>query len=272
MRRIVHLSDLHFGRIDPETLDPLREDLRGSAPDLLVVSGDLTQRARRREFRAAREFLASFDFPRVVVPGNHDVPLYDLRERFLDPLGRWREHFSPETEPEYVDEEIAVVGVNTARSLALKNGRVNRAQVERLRERFRTRDEGVLKAIVSHHPFDLPPGGDEKDLVGRARMAMEAFAACGADLFLSGHLHHPSVGGTTERWRIAGRSALVVHAGTATSSRLRGTANSYNRIAFASPRMTIERRVFEPESLRFVSFLIETFERGTGGWQRTTAT
>ena len=267
MRTIVHLSDLHFGRVDPATLEPLREDVRAASPDLLVVSGDLTQRARRREFHAAREFLDSFDLPRVVVPGNHDVPLYDLRERFLDPLGRWREHFSSEVEPEYLDAEIAVVGVNTARGLAFKNGRVNREQVERLCERFRTRDRSALRAIVSHHPFDLPPGRDERDLVGRARMAMEVFAACGADLFLSGHLHHASVGGTAERWRIAGHSALVVHAGTATSSRLRAAPNSYNRLVFEHPRIAIERRVFDRETLRFAAFPIETFMRSAEGWQ-----
>ena len=117
MRTIVHLSDLHFGRIDPAILDPLAALIVSMRPDVVVVSGDLTQRARKAQFQGARAYLDRLPKPQVVVPGNHDVPLYRVWERFLSPLGKYRRHFDDDLEPDFIDDEIAVIGINTARSL-----------------------------------------------------------------------------------------------------------------------------------------------------------
>ncbi|HEX8117401.1 MAG TPA: metallophosphoesterase family protein, partial [Pyrinomonadaceae bacterium] len=189
MKKIVHLSDLHFGRIDAALVEPLVEAVNEAQPTLVVVSGDLTQRARSHQFEEARAFLDRLPKPQVVVPGNHDVPLYDIVERFARPLDKWRRYISEEVEPVYEDEEMIVAGVNTARSLTSKYGRVNERQVAHLRERMCKHPDEVLKVIVTHHPFDVAEGADEREIVGRARMAMEAFAACGADLLLAGHMH-----------------------------------------------------------------------------------
>ena len=117
MRTLVHLSDLHFGRVDPRVVPPLVETIRTIAPDLIAVSGDFTQRARRRQFVQARAFLQQLPYPRLVVPGNHDVPLYNLAARFVRPLAGYRRFIEPDLEPVFVDEEMHVIGLNSARPL-----------------------------------------------------------------------------------------------------------------------------------------------------------
>src|SRR5436309_7341748 len=131
-RTLVHLSDIHFGRVDPALIDPLLDAVRRLAPDVVVVSGDLTQRARTGEFQEARAFLDRLPQPRIVVPGNHDVPLYNLYGRFVEQLARYRRHITDDLEPSYIDDEIAVLGTNTARSLTWKGGRVNGRQIARI--------------------------------------------------------------------------------------------------------------------------------------------
>jgi 3',5'-cyclic AMP phosphodiesterase CpdA len=129
-------------------------------------------------------------------------------------------------------------------------------------------DDSVVKVVVSHHPFDLPEGRDERELVGRARMAMEGFASCGADLFLAGHLHIAHTGHTATRYKIRGHSALVVQAGTATSTRGRGEANSFNVLRLEHPRIEVERYVWDVEEARFGAAGAERFQHGADGWTR----
>ncbi|HJQ34399.1 MAG TPA: metallophosphoesterase [Pyrinomonadaceae bacterium] len=269
MKKIVHLSDLHFGRIDPALVSPLAEAVNEAAPTVVVVSGDLTQRARSHQFEEAREFLDRLPHPQVVVPGNHDVPLYDVVSRFARPLDKYRRFISEDVEPVYEDEEMVVAGVNTARSLTRKYGRVNEEQVARLREHLCKYPDTVLKVVVTHHPFDVPSGADEREIVGRAQMAMEALAACGADLLLAGHMHVSHAGRTAERYRIQGHSALFVQAGTATSTRGRGEANSFNVIRLKHPHIQVERRIWKPEAGAFARANAETFRHTAGeGWER----
>src|SRR5882724_9222854 len=161
MRTLVHLSDLHFGRVDEQLIGPLIAAVTEANPDLVAVSGDLTQRARSHQFREARAFLDSLPQPQIVVPGNHDVPLHNPFSRFLQPLDKYRRFITDDLQPVYVDDEIAVVGISTARSLTIKGGRINEAQVERVKEILCSHSEAVIKAIVTHHPFDLPEGYDD---------------------------------------------------------------------------------------------------------------
>jgi 3',5'-cyclic AMP phosphodiesterase CpdA len=270
VRTLLHLSDLHFGRIDPATLAPLLASAKEIRPDVVLVSGDLTQRARRRQFREARDFLAALPQPQIVVPGNHDVPLYNVALRFADPLANYRRYITDDLEPFFRDEEIAVAGINTARSLTFKGGRINERQVARVRERLCALPEQVARVIVTHHPFDLPEGHLETDLVGRARMAMEAFVACGADVIASGHLHVSHTGHTAIRYKLPGRSALVVQAGTATSTRERGEPNSFNVLVIERERISVERRVWRAADGAFVHGASEVFRRTAEGWERAT--
>ncbi|HEU5336012.1 MAG TPA: metallophosphoesterase family protein [Terriglobales bacterium] len=264
MRLLAHLSDLHFGRVDPVVLRALREELARIRPHLLVVSGDLTQRARLPEFQQARDFLDSVPGPQVVVPGNHDLsPFYSVA-RWRTPLARYMRTITADLQPFYGDEEVAVIGVNTARATTVKGGRINRLQVIRACERLSSAPPDAVRIIVTHHPFDLPLNG-EGAVVGRARMAMAGFARCGVDLFLSGHLHVSHTGPTTTRYQISGYCALIVEAGTAVSSRVRGEFNSWNLLQIEPGRIGVPRFTWEGEHFNIAG--IEHYGRGRGGWQ-----
>ncbi|HKB68913.1 MAG TPA: metallophosphoesterase [Pyrinomonadaceae bacterium] len=268
MRTIVHLSDIHFGRVNAPVIDPLIDAITKINPNLVAVSGDLTQRARSHQFAEARAFLDRLPKPQVVVPGNHDVPLHNVFARFARPLTKYRYYITSDLRPFYHDEEIAVLGVNTARSLTIKGGRINKGQVAWMRERFSELEPAVVRIVVTHHPFDLPEGHDERHLVGRARMAMEALANCGADLFLAGHLHVGHTTHTATRYKIKGHSALVVQAGTAASDRGRGEENSFNVVRVDRPVIAVERFAWLPENGEFGLNIAEHFRHTSDGWIR----
>lgn len=266
MRTIVHLSDLHFGRVDHSLLAPLLESVAQIGPDLVAVSGDLTQRAKAEQFRQARRFLDALPAPQIIVPGNHDIPLYNVADRFLKPLENYRRHITDNLQPFYQDEEMAVLGLNTARSLAFKEGRLSRAQTEQARSRLCALSENVTKIVVTHHPFELPAGHEGK-LVGRSRMVMKTLAECRTDILLSGHLHIGNTAGTAARYKIAGHAAVVVQAGTATSTRGRGETNSFNVLRIeARDFLTVERWSWQPARNAFTVSLQERFRQAAEGW------
>lgn len=267
MKTIVHLSDLHFGRVDEAVRIGLEAAVRQVAPDLVVVSGDLTQRAKVLEFAEARRFLDRLSFPKIVVPGNHDVPLYDVFRRFLRPLSRYRRIISDDLEPFYADAEIAVAGINTARSATFKNGRINEAQLARLTKRFAALAPEMTRIVVVHHPFAHAATKDERDIVGRAALALDAFSNSRVDIILAGHLHSAQVGASSERYDIDGYSALLIQAGTATSTRRRGEANSFNVIRIARPHVELDCRTWK-EGEGFVATSRERFEFGGRGWAK----
>jgi 3',5'-cyclic AMP phosphodiesterase CpdA len=268
MRTIVHLSDIHFGRIHLPVVEPLIEAVNRISPNLVAVSGDLTQRARSHQFMEARAFLDRLPKPQIVVPGNHDIPLYNVFARFVNPLRKYKRYISNDLSPFYHDDEIAVLGVNTARSFTIKSGRVNEDQVGRMGEKLCALDQKIVKVVVTHHPFDLPEGHHERDLLGRARMAMERLASCGADMFLAGHLHISHTTHSATRYKIAGHSALVVQAGTATSSRGRGEANSFNVIHINRPHVEVERFEWQSDHAGFTLANTERFKHTSEGWTR----
>ncbi len=268
MRTLIHLSDLHFGRIDHATVRPLAEFVNKARPDLVAISGDLTQRARPYEFEEAREFLDSLPSPQIIVPGNHDLAMYNPISRFFRPLGMYRRYINENLEPVYADEELAVMAVNTARMLAVQGGRINIRQVARIREWLCPFREGVTKIIVTHHPFDLPQGERKRRLVGRAETVMRRLAGCGADVFLSGHLHLGLIGLSTVRYEIAGLSALIVQAGTATSTRGRGEVNSFNILHIDHPEIEVARINWDSELNVFAPAPKVRFRRTQGGWEK----
>jgi 3',5'-cyclic AMP phosphodiesterase CpdA len=270
MRTIVHLSDIHFGRFDDALAAPLLTTIHELAPDLVVISGDLTQRARPHQFEQARVFLRQIERPLLVVPGNHDIPMLNIAERVLDPLRRYRRYVTADLAPVFADEEMMVVGINSARSVSARSGggRVNRRQVDEAVALFASTSAAVTKIVVSHHPFDVPEGHSQHHLVGRAHPAMRKLAAAGADLFLAGHLHRSHVSGTAARYKIAGHCALVVQAGTL-STRLRRERNAFNVIRLARPEASIEHHTWDPEHRGFPTSWSAAYRHGADGWLPT---
>ncbi len=244
MSTLAHISDLHFGAENPVLVEALVADLRALGPSLVVVSGDLTQRARRREFAKARAFLDRLPFPRLVVPGNHDIPLFDLVSRFVSPLARFRRYVAEDVDPFFASETLAVLGLNTARSNRWKEGRISPEQIDLVRRRFGPLPPHVVKVLVTHHPFLPPPGAEPPPLVGRAAEALYAAEACGVDLVLSGHLHLGYTGDVRAHHAHVGRALLVAQAGTATSHRLRDEVNSYNVLELSPQRLAFTRRAW----------------------------
>ena len=269
MRTIAHISDIHFGDADAIVVERLVEKVGELQPDLVVVSGDLTQRARSAQFKEARRFLDRLPAVQLVVPGNHDVPLYNVFDRFANPLTKYRKYITQDLAPEFQDDELAVFGINTTRSLTIKGGRVNEKQVGKLEQRLNATDEGKVKMIVTHHPFDLPEGFDEDDIVGRAKKVMPRLVACGADIFLAGHLHVSHITHSARRYRLDnGYSALIIQAGTAASMRERGEENSFNILETDQRILTVKRFQCGVAESGFHLATTERFSKEERGWAR----
>lgn len=268
--RIAHISDVHFGREDPLVVEGLLKDLFATAPDAIVVSGDLTQRAKKRQFRAAQEFLDRLPaVPRIVVPGNHDLSATNLLERTLRPLTRFRRYITPELAPFLVVDDVAIAGINTVRTLKRKDGRISDRQVREACAQLASTPGANLRIVVTHHPMDLPAADRNNAVVRRAAMAMQSFAKAGVDIFLSGHLHVGLTLATSARYRMPGYSAIVVHAGTAVSTRTRRVPNSWNLLQVAADKITVEQRVWRDTD--FTAKATETYRRGADGWVRSSS-
>lgn len=268
-RTVVHVSDLHFGAADEQLADTLVQAIVDIAPDVVAISGDLTQRARRAQFAAARAFLLRLPAPCVVVPGNHDVPLYNVVARLIDPLGRYRRYISRERFPMFADDALVVAGVDTTRSLTIQDGGLRPRDVRHLESVLASAPPKATRIIVCHHPFDPLIARRARLTAPRpAADAMARLVAAGADVFLTGHLHVGYVGHTAVRYGIAGRSAIVVEAGTATSVRLRGEINSFNVLRIDPDAVQIERRAWSETSGRFVPDERDLFTRTPAGWSR----
>lgn len=268
MRTLAHLSDPHFGRIERATVQALIAAVTQAGPDIVIVSGDLTQRAKAREFQEARRFLDALPSPQIVVPGNHDVPFYNVLARSLRPLRNYQRYITKDLEPFYSDDEIAIVGVNTARSFTFKNGRINREQVARSCARLEACGGNRTRVVVCHHPLDLPETHELHGLVGRADMAMAGFACCRVDLILSGHLHISHSSESAPRDDFPAYPALVIHAGTATSTRTRGELNSFDIIQVDGSSVSIQCLAWNQESSSFLPSETAQFQRTPAGWSR----
>jgi 3',5'-cyclic AMP phosphodiesterase CpdA len=266
MATIAHLSDIHFGRVDSRIIEPLVQTIEALSPDLVGVSGDLTQRARRSQFREARQFLDKLRFPVLVVPGNHDVPLFNLAARFIDPYGGYRRYIQENLEPVYESDELIAVGLNSARPFPFHGGgRLNQRQVARAAAKLKSAPPGAVKIVVTHHPFDLPETHGDEHLIGRSDMAMRQLSDAGADVFLAGHLHVSHVGHTAARYRIAGQSALVVQAGTI-SARGRGELNTINVLRLTRAEILVERHTWDQSGHVFQGSWSKRFHRTPEGW------
>jgi 3',5'-cyclic AMP phosphodiesterase CpdA len=228
---IVQISDPHFGTERPEVVDALHQLITRMAPALVILSGDVTQRARRAQFDAARRFIDGYGRPTLVIPGNHDVPLLNVFARAFDPFGGYRRVFGSDLEPIHASADALVIGVNTVRPARHKNGAVSDAQIARVSARLREADEAQLRIVVTHQPVHVIREKDVGNLLINREAAIRAWAAAGADLVLGGHIHLPYVRPLNNDARQLASELWAVQAGTATSTRIReGISNSVHVI------------------------------------------
>jgi 3',5'-cyclic AMP phosphodiesterase CpdA len=258
-----HVSDLHFGRHDPRVADALREDLSAQRPAVVVVSGDLTQRAREAQFVAARAWLDSLGRPWLAVPGNHDIPVFDVVRRLLAPLARFRRHVGRE-DPEFHAEDVAILGFNTARRTRWKEGRISREQMDRARRTLLGQPAGRLRVLVTHHPFLPAPEDRDWTPMHRGEEALRELRDCGLDLLLSGHQHRAYSADVRRHYEKVARTVLVAHSGTSISTRTRGEPNTWNLFVYEAPVLELEVRTLDGAA--FAPTGRRRFRREVDGW------
>ncbi len=253
MLRLLHISDLHFG---PPYLAPVGEALLRAAAsiqaDVIVASGDFTQRAKVEQFSDARAFLDRLPAaPLVVVPGNHDIPLYRLNERIVDPYGNYRRSICEELETVLARDDAVIVGLNTTAPLtAITNGRIRPAQLDFCAEAFGRAHPGAARIVVAHHHFAPAPDYDNKhDVLHGARRALDRFTECAVDMILGGHLHRAYVGNSLDVYPSNDRTSgiIIVQSGTSTSQRGRARErekNSFNVIEIDSETIRVTHHMF----------------------------
>ena len=255
MRSIFHISDVHFGPPHlPRVSEGVLELIEERRPDLVVLSGDLTQRARPQQFREARRFVDRIPVPSLVVPGNHDVPLYRFWERIFTPFATYRRHFSEELEPVYRDDELLVVGVNTAFNWTWKDGRITLKLLLEVGKLLEATPESVFKVVVAHHHLIPPPNFGTQRVLTNAYEAMDLFSSCGVDLILSGHLHQAYIGNSEEFYPKGRPPVVILHSGTTTSRRGRKgerRKNTCNWIEVGAESLTVSHLRWHPELDRF---------------------
>ncbi len=269
MLTIVHGSDVHFGVPHlPEVAQLFADAVESLAPDLLVVSGDLTQRAKVHEYAAAAEWLARFgEIPVVVTPGNHDVPLYRVFERLFDPYRNWRRHISKSLDSVTRIPGAVVVALNSAAPhRAIVNGRIRAHQLRYAREAFSDAAEGEVRILVVHHHLVPAPDHESDHPIPGAPALLREFESMGVDVILSGHLHRAYVGSSIDAAPGPGPRArvLAVHSGTTTSSRGRARErgrNSYNLLRIDDQVIEVVPHLLDPEAGRFAPTALHRFPR-----------
>lgn len=259
---LLQISDTHFGVERPPVCAALRRMAHAQKPDVLLLSGDITQRARAEQFGAARAFVDSLDIPqRLTLPGNHDIALFNLAERLFMPYRGYRRAFGPAHDAVLDAEGVRVIGVDSTRRYRHVDGEVSVAQIECTTAHLRAAAPGALRVVMLHHPVAVTRAGEQHNLTHRHADAVSAWRTAGADLILGGHIHLPFV-------RVLGdtgaRRAWAVQAGTSVSQRTRRDAgNSVNLIRVPAcgfvRQCVVERWDYESEADAFELAALSTF-------------
>lgn len=237
---LLHLSDTHFGTEQAPVVAALERLVAGQKPGLAVLSGDVTQRATAAQFAAARAFMDRLQIPQwVVIPGNHDIPLYNLPVRLLDPYRRYRAAFGDDLAPTLETDDWLVISHKTTRRWRHEDGEISARQIERTAQRLQQARPGQLRVLVVHQPVAAPTSTDTKNLLHGASAATARWAEAGADMVLGGHIHLPCVL-PLQTTGDNGARLWAVQAGTAVSSRVRG--NSPNSVNLLRPEFVDGRR------------------------------
>jgi len=267
VRKIAHLSDMHFGSHEPLVTADLVKSVHAEKTDLVVLSGDFTQRARRWQFKAARDFVNQLPEPKLVIPGNHDMPLFNIVARLFWPFSGYKKLIEPlgVAGAAYRDEEMAVLGLNTARRFTGKNGRISEEQIAEIEKFFSEFGEGVTRILVTHHPVGQVANEVFVDLAFGSQLALPKVVHAGVQMLLSGH-HHRCLSGTIEETEDQ-EQVLIVYAGTANSTRTReGDGNTYNLIYVDGHDIEVQVMRWVPGS-GFKEGRTSRYRNGEDGWE-----
>jgi 3',5'-cyclic AMP phosphodiesterase CpdA len=266
MKAFIHISDPHFGTEQPPVVEALVRLVHDEAPELAVLSGDITQRARREQFRAAKTFTDRLEVPSlIVIPGNHDIPLFNFVARFLNPYGNYRREFGNDLEPMFESDGLLVIALNTTRRYRHADGEVSKTQIRGVADRLKMATAGQLRIVVTHQPVCVTQVKDEANLLHGCEAAVRQWAAAGADMILGGHIHLPYVCALHARYAGLMRPVWAVQAGTAVSRRVRpGGNNSINLIRYQvlqrRRHCTVERWDYLVSAKNFVRVAIDPLD------------
>jgi 3',5'-cyclic AMP phosphodiesterase CpdA len=268
---IAHLSDTHFGTEIPAVADALRKALESLRPELALVTGDITQRARPHQFAAARAFLQRLPVPAtIVMPGNHDIPLFNLFVRALDPYRHFRQAFGARSSI-WSDARVTVIALDTTLPQRHTRGRLDLRQLADHIAALQPRRPTDIVVAAIHQPLHTSWAQDRDEALLNSDEAALAFARAGVDMVLSGHVHVPIVATTQDLFPRLPRHFILAGAGTAISHRTRaGAPNSFNLLRFGEPdgneRIAVDRYCFDEASARFVQERQTSFITGADGW------
>lgn len=258
MKTAIHISDPHFGTERPLVVKALERLAHSHSPDLLILSGDITQRARAIEFSEARAFVERLAIPaRLVIAGNHDIPLFALATRLVLPYSRYVRAFGSDLEPVHDTSDILVIGVRTTRRYRHIEGEVSDEQIARVAQRLKHANQNQLKIVVTHQPVHVTHSADRKHLLRGHKDAINSWAEAGVDLILGGHIHRPFISALHEHLADLPRRVWALQAGTAVSSRIRHDSNnSVNLIRYAyegeTQRCVVERWDYSDKADEFM--------------------
>ena len=231
---LLQISDPHFGTEQPPVVAALLELARSLTPDLIVVSGDITQRAREAQFAAAAAFVKQLPTRAVVaIPGNHDIPLFNVFARAFNPYAGFEAAFGTDLEPQFSNDSLLVMCLNTTRPKRHKDGEVSREQIDRVCRRMKAATPQQLRIVVVHQPVHVIRTQDIENLLHGYKEAVCAWAEAGVDIVMGGHIHLPYVRALNDHITGLKRRIWAVQAGTAVSHRVRHEApNSVNVIRY----------------------------------------
>lgn len=273
MKTLIHISDLHFGKIDISRVQPLLNVINKINPDMVVISGDLTQRAKESEFQDAKKFIEDLKRPVFIVPGNHDISLYNPFIRFFTPFKNFKKYISKDLSPLYVDKEIALIGINSVNRFNITAGRIKKRHIREITSHIKGLHPDIIKIAVCHHPFDVPPKDDVRHyihkVVARSKMAVRSLSKHNVDIFLSGHLHVHYITDTTIRYKIKDYKGLLIQAGTAISNRRRGEPVSFNVLIIDGNQLVIDHYSGNAIDPDFTLISTSRFTHTTQGWIKT---
>ncbi len=235
MTVLLQISDTHFGTEQPPVVEALVRFAREQAPDLVVLSGDITQRARRKQFRAARAFVDRLGVAALLaIPGNHDIPLFNVAARLFYPYANYSREFGIELEPVFESDQLLVITLNTTRFYRHTDGEVSNEQIKRVATRLEQAAPTKLRVVVTHQPVAVTRAQDETNLLHGRMEAIRHWAQAGADIILGGHIHLPYVLALHQQVAELPRRLWAIQAGTAVSSRVRHeVGNSVNLIRYS---------------------------------------